>query len=90
MDVTFLENVPFYTKTHIPGENPVNQQVEYQFWDVPVPDFGVPEPNFSSEPSMAPDGPPSESRQIQGDKEINILKINFPITHLHSTYNTQT
>ncbi|RVX02079.1 hypothetical protein CK203_025480 [Vitis vinifera] len=51
------------------GENPVNQQAEYQFWDVPVPDFGVPEPNFSSEPSMAPDGPPSESRQIQGDKE---------------------
>ncbi|RVW29708.1 Retrovirus-related Pol polyprotein from transposon TNT 1-94 [Vitis vinifera] len=27
------------------------------------------EPNFSSEPSMAPDGPPSESRQIQGDRE---------------------
>ncbi|RVX23717.1 Retrovirus-related Pol polyprotein from transposon RE1 [Vitis vinifera] len=51
------------------GENPVNQQAEYQFWDVPVPDFGVPELNFSSEPSMAPDGPPSESRQIQGDKE---------------------
>ncbi|RVW64339.1 Retrovirus-related Pol polyprotein from transposon RE1 [Vitis vinifera] len=51
------------------GENPVNQQAEYQFWDVPVPDFGVPEPNFSSEPSMAPDGPPSESHQIQGDKE---------------------
>ncbi|RVW79569.1 Retrovirus-related Pol polyprotein from transposon RE1 [Vitis vinifera] len=69
MDVTFLENVPFYTKTHIQGENLVNQQVEYQFWDVPVPDFGVPEPNFSSEPSMAPDGPPSESRQIQGDRE---------------------
>ncbi|RVW94789.1 Retrovirus-related Pol polyprotein from transposon TNT 1-94 [Vitis vinifera] len=69
MDVTFLENVPFYTKTHIQGENPVNQQAEYQFWDVPVPDFGVPEPNFSSEPSMAPDGPPLESRQIQGDKE---------------------
>ena len=69
MDVTFLENVPFYTKTHIQGENPVNQQAEYQFWDVPVPDFGVPEPNFSSEPSMAPDEPPSKSRQIQGDKE---------------------
>ncbi|RVW88140.1 Retrovirus-related Pol polyprotein from transposon RE1 [Vitis vinifera] len=51
------------------GENPVNQQAEYQFWDVPVPDFGVPEPNFSNEPSMAPDGPPSESHQIQGDKE---------------------
>ncbi|RVW34622.1 Retrovirus-related Pol polyprotein from transposon RE1 [Vitis vinifera] len=34
-----------------------------------TPDPRVPEPNFSSEPSMAPDGPPSESRQIQGDKE---------------------
>ena len=42
MDVTFLENVPFYTKTHIQGKNPINQQAEYQFWDVPVPDFGVP------------------------------------------------
>ncbi|WKA11799.1 hypothetical protein VitviT2T_029262 [Vitis vinifera] len=69
MDMTFLENVPFYTKTHIQGENLVNQQAEYQFWDVPVPDFGVPEPNFSSKPSMALDGPPLESRQIQGDKE---------------------
>ena len=35
-----------------------------------MPDFGVPEPNFSNEPSMAPDGPPSESRQIQGNKEF--------------------
>ena len=42
MDVTFRENVPFYTKTHIQGENPVNQQAEYQFWDVPVTDFRVP------------------------------------------------
>ena len=27
---------------------------------------------------------------IRENKEINILKINFPSTHIHSTYNTQT
>ena len=27
---------------------------------------------------------------LEENKEINILKINFPITHIHSTYNTQT
>ena len=26
----------------------------------------------------------------QENKEINILKINLPSTHIHSTYNTQT
>ena len=26
---------------------------------------------------------------LEENKEINILKINFPTTHLHSTYNTQ-
>ncbi|RVW83632.1 hypothetical protein CK203_039264 [Vitis vinifera] len=32
------------------GGDLVNQQAEYQFWDVPVPDFGVPEPNFPLPP----------------------------------------
>ena len=27
---------------------------------------------------------------LEENKEINILKINFPTTHIHSTYNTQT
>ena len=27
---------------------------------------------------------------LEETKEINILKINFPTTHIHSTYNTQT
>ena len=27
---------------------------------------------------------------LEKSKEINILKINFPTTHIHSTYNTQT
>ena len=26
---------------------------------------------------------------LEENKEINILKINFPTTHIHSTYNTQ-
>ena len=26
---------------------------------------------------------------FEENKEINILKINFPTTHIHSTYNTQ-
>ena len=26
---------------------------------------------------------------LEENKEINTLKINFPTTHLHSTYNTQ-
>ena len=26
---------------------------------------------------------------LEESKEINILKINFPTTHIHSTYNTQ-
>ena len=26
---------------------------------------------------------------LEENKEINILKINFPSTHIHSTYNTQ-
>ena len=27
--------------------------------------------------------------RIEENKEINILKINFPTTHIHLTYNTQ-
>ena len=27
---------------------------------------------------------------LEENKELNILKINFPTTHIHSTYNTQT
>ena len=27
---------------------------------------------------------------LEENKEINILKIKFPTTHIHSTYNTQT
>ena len=27
---------------------------------------------------------------LEENKEINIVKINFPTTHIHSTYNTQT
>ena len=27
---------------------------------------------------------------LEGNKEINILKINFPSTHIHLTCNTQT
>ena len=27
---------------------------------------------------------------LEENKQINILKINFPTTHTHSTYNTQT
>ena len=26
---------------------------------------------------------------LEENKELNILKINFPTTHIHSTYNTQ-
>ena len=26
---------------------------------------------------------------LEENKEINILKLNFPSTHIHSTYNTQ-
>ena len=26
---------------------------------------------------------------LEENKEINIFKINFPSTHIHSTYNTQ-
>ena len=44
MDVTFFENIPYYPKTHIQGEKPMNQ--EYQFWD----DIPVSLPKIESQP----------------------------------------
>ena len=32
----------------------------------------------------------NKTSKSEENKEINILKINFPTTHIHSTYNTQT
>ena len=31
----------------------------------------------------------NKTSKSEENKEINILKINFPSTHIHSTYNTQ-
>ena len=31
----------------------------------------------------------NRTSKSEENKEINILKINFPSTHIHSTYNTQ-
>ena len=32
----------------------------------------------------------NKTSTLEENKEINILKINFPSTHIRSTYNTQT
>lgn len=52
MNVTFLENVPNYPKTHIQGEHlPIEE--EYQFWDIPILDISekLLESNNPIEPS---------------------------------------
>ncbi|KAK2970304.1 hypothetical protein RJ640_027163 [Escallonia rubra] len=80
MDVTFLENVPYYPKTHIQGENSVSQE-EYQFWDIPTLDIPQRLPQSHSQldvESFQSDIQPSDPSLIQGgnkelkDKELKV------------------
>ncbi|KAK2972923.1 hypothetical protein RJ640_015638 [Escallonia rubra] len=80
MDVTFLENVPYYPKTHIQGENSVSQE-EYQFWDIPTLDIPLRLSESHSQPDIEPsqsDIQPSDPNLIQGgnkelkDKELKV------------------
>ncbi|RVW66986.1 Retrovirus-related Pol polyprotein from transposon TNT 1-94 [Vitis vinifera] len=76
------------------GKNPINQQAEYQFWDVPVPDFGNPKP-VDLHPELPPvpyqtDDPKSNpTGVIQGNIDSPVITddidsmddLNRPVAH---------
>ena len=62
MDVTFIENQPYYHKTNIQGENTQDTSLEYQFWDSI--DCQEPEETKEPESSISTNHSPSPTKEF--------------------------